>query len=241
MKNQIFTIVDNELLAPRVYRMHLAGDVTGIKAGQFVDISLAGRFLRRPISVCDAQDGVLTIIYKVVGAGTADMSGLKAGDTLDVLTQLGNGYNLARAGETPLLVGGGVGVPPLYMAARLLREQGKAVRVILGFNTEDEVFYEDAFKALGCEVTVTTADGSYGVKGFVTAALDDKQSYYYACGPLPMLKALVGAAGNNGQISMEERMGCGFGICVGCSMQTKNGIKRVCKEGPVFSADEIEW
>ena len=186
---------------------------------------------------------MLTLIYKVVGDGTRTMSQLQPGATLNILTCLGNGYNLDKAGEHPLLVGGGVGVPPLYYLAKQLRVKGKPVRVILGFNTKEEVFFEDEFRRLGCEVTVTTADGSYGIKGFVTAALpfegELEGSYYYACGPLPMLRALIQAAGTTGEVSMEERMGCGFGICVGCTIKTKNGYKRVCKEGPVFEAGEI--
>ena len=236
MKQQTFEIQANELLAKSVYRMQLAGDTTGILPGQFVNIRVEGQFLRRPISVCNITDGVLTIIYKVVGVGTEAMSQLPIGTQLDVLTVLGNGYDLSKAGDNPLLVGGGVGVPPMYMLARQLREAGKNVRVILGFNTKDEVFYEDEFRALGCDVTVTTVDGSHGVKGFVTNALDGQQSYYYTCGPLPMIKALLQAAGTNGEVSMEERMGCGFGACMGCTIQTTQGPKRVCKEGPVFPA-----
>ena len=239
MKQQTFEIQANELLAKSVYRMQLAGDTTGILPGQFVNIRVEGQFLRRPISVCNITDGVLTIIYKVVGVGTEAMSQLPIGTQLDVLTVLGNGYDLSKAGDNPLLVGGGVGVPPMYMLARQLREMGKNVRVILGFNTKDEVFYEEEFRALGCDVTVTTVDGSYGIKGFVTNALDGKQSYYYTCGPLPMIKALLQAAGTNGEVSMEERMGCGFGACMGCTIQTTQGPKRVCKEGPVFAAEEL--
>ena len=239
MKQQTFEIQANELLAKSVYRMQLAGNTTGILPGQFVNIRVEGQFLRRPISVCNITDGVLTIIYKVVGVGTEAMSQLPIGTQLDVLTVLGNGYDLSKAGDNPLLVGGGVGVPPMYMLARQLREAGKNVRVILGFNTKDEVFYEDEFRALGCDVTVTTVDGSHGVKGFVTNALDGKQSYYYTCGPLPMIKALLQAAGTNGEVSMEERMGCGFGACMGCTIQTTQGPKRVCKEGPVFAAEEL--
>lgn len=239
MKQQTFEIQANELLAKSVYRMQLAGDTTGILPGQFVNIRVEGQFLRRPISVCNITDGVLTIIYKVVGVGTEAMSQLPIGTQLDVLTVLGNGYDLSKAGDNPLLVGGGVGVPPMYMLARQLREMGKNVRVILGFNTKDEVFYEEEFRALGCDVTVTTVDGSHGVKGFVTNALDGKQSYYYTCGPLPMIKALLQAAGTNGEVSMEERMGCGFGACMGCTIQTTQGPKRVCKEGPVFAAEEL--
>ena len=239
MKQRLFEIKSNEQIAKNVYRMQLCGDTTGILPGQFVNIRVEGQFLRRPISVCNIADGILTIIYKVVGVGTEAMSHLPVGTQLDVLTVLGNGYDLSKAGDKPLLVGGGVGVPPMYMLARQLREAGKAVRVILGFNTKDEVFYEEEFRALGCDVTVTTVDGSHGVKGFVTNALDGKQSYYYTCGPLPMIKALLQAAGTNGEVSMEERMGCGFGACMGCTIQTTQGPKRVCKEGPVFAASEL--
>ena len=239
MKQRLFEIKSNEQIAKNVYRMQLGGDTTGILPGQFVNIRVEGQFLRRPISVCNITDGILTIIYKVVGVGTEAMSHLPVGTQLDVLTVLGNGYDLTKAGDAPLLVGGGVGVPPMYMLARQLREAGKKVRVILGFNTKEEVFYEEEFRALGCDVTVTTVDGSHGVKGFVTNALDGKQSYYYTCGPLPMIKALLQAAGTNGEVSMEERMGCGFGACMGCTIQTTQGPKRVCKEGPVFPAGEL--
>ena len=241
MKQTIYTIQSNEQIAKNVYRMLLAGDTTGILPGQFVNIRVEGQFLRRPISVCNITDGVLTIIYKVVGVGTEAMSHLPVGTQLDVLTVLGNGYDLTKAGDAPLLVGGGVGVPPMYMLARQLREMGKTVKVILGFNTQDEVFYEDEFRALGCDVTVTTVDGSHGVKGFVTNAMDGQQSYYYTCGPLPMIKALISILGTNGEISMEERMGCGFGACMGCSIQTTQGTKRVCKEGPVFPAEILQF
>ena len=229
MKQRLFEIKSNEQIAKNVYRMQLAGDTAGILPGQFVNIRVAGQFLRRPISVCNITEGVLTIIYKVVGVGTEAMSQLPVGTQLDVLTILGNGYDLSKAGDQPLLVGGGVGVPPMYMLARQLREMGKTVRVILGFNTKDEVFYEEEFRALGCDVIVTTVDGSHGLKGFVTNALDGKQSYYYTCGPLPMIKALIQAAGTHGEVSMEERMGC--------TIQTTIGPKRVCKEGPVFPAE----
>lgn len=245
MKQRLFEIKSNEQIAKNVYRMQLGGDTTGILPGQFVNIRVQGQFLRRPISVCNVEQPLdnatplLTIIYKVVGVGTEAMSHLPVGTQLDVLTVLGNGYDLSKAGNAPLLVGGGVGVPPMYMLARQLREAGKAVRVILGFNTKDEVFYEEEFRALGCDVTVTTVDGSHGVKGFVTNALDGQQSYYYTCGPLPMIKALLQAAGTNGEVSMEERMGCGFGACMGCTIQTTQGPKRVCKEGPVFPAEEL--
>ena len=240
MKQRLFEIQSNEQIAKNVYRMQLCGDTTGILPGQFVNIRVEGQFLRRPISVCNINNGVLTIIYKVVGVGTEAMSRLPIGTQLAVLTVLGNGYDLSKAGDKPLLVGGGVGVPPMYMLARQLREAGKAVRVILGFNTKDEVFYEEEFRALGCDVTVTTVDGSHGVKGFVTNALDGQQSYYYTCGPLPMIKALLQAAGTHGEVSMEERIGCGFGACMGCTIQTTQGPNRVCKEGPVFPANELQ-
>ena len=246
MKQLTFEIKSNEQIAKNVYRMQLCGDTTGILPGQFVNIRVQGQFLRRPISVCNVEpslnnaEPLLTIIYKVVGVGTEAMSHLPVGTQLDVLTVLGNGYDLSKAGDAPLLVGGGVGVPPMYMLARQLREAGKKVRVILGFNTQDEVFYEEEFRALGCDVTVTTVDGSHGVKGFVTNALDGKQSYYYTCGPLPMIKALLQAIGTHGEVSMEERMGCGFGACMGCTIQTTHGPKRVCKEGPVFPAEILQ-
>ena len=240
MKQRLFEIQSNEQIAKNVYRMQLAGDTAGILPGQFVNMRVQGQFLRRPISVCNIADGILTIIYKVVGVGTEAMSHLPVGTQLDVLTVLGNGYDLTKAGDEPLLVGGGVGVPPMYMLARQLRELGKNVRVILGFNTKDEVFYEEEFRALGCDVIVTTVDGSHGVKGFVTNAVDGQQSYYYTCGPLPMIKALLQALGTNGEVSMEERMGCGFGACMGCTIQTAIGPKRVCKEGPVFPAEILQ-
>ena len=239
MKQRLFEIKSNEQIAKNVYRMQLGGDTAGILPGQFVNIRVEGQFLRRPISVCNIADGILTVIYKVVGVGTEAMSHLPIGTQLDVLTILGNGYDLSKAGDEPLLVGGGVGVPPMYMLARQLREMGKEVKVILGFNTQDEVFYEEEFRALGCDVTVTTVDGSHGVKGFVTNAMDGQQSYYYTCGPLPMIKALINTLGTKGEVSMEERMGCGFGACMGCTIQTSIGPKRVCKEGPVFAAEVL--
>jgi len=242
MKQTIFTVTENTPLTATVYRMALAGDTVGITTGQFVNILLDGLYLRRPISVCDCTDGVLTLIYKVVGKGTRQMAAMPVGTPLDVLTGLGNGYDLSKAGENPLLLGGGVGVPPLYMLARRLREQGKAVSVVLGFNTADEVFYEQEFKDLGCAVTVTTADGTHGVKGFVTDALPADYSYFYTCGPEPMLKAVYNATVTSGQFSFEERMGCGFGACMGCSCKlVTGGYKRICKDGPVLEKEEILW
>ena len=241
MKQTIFTITENAPLTATVYKIVMTGDTHGITTGQFVNILLEGLYLRRPISVCDCQGDTLTLIYKVVGKGTAQMAAMTAGQTLNLLVGLGNGYDLSMAGETPLLLGGGVGVPPLYMLARQLRQQGKAVSVVLGFNTADEVFCEQEFKALGCDVTVTTVDGSYGVKGFVTDALPAEYSYFYTCGPEPMLKAVYKATATSGQFSFEERMGCGFGACMGCSCKTLTGYKRICKEGPVMKKEEILW
>ena len=242
MKQSFFTIVSNEPLTDSVYKMILRGDTSEITApGQFVNILLDGLYLRRPISVCDVQGDLLTIIYKAVGKGTKQMSRMTAGK-LDLLTGLGNGYDLTLAGERPVLLGGGVGVPPMYLLAKRLMEQGKQVQVILGFNTASEVFYEDAFMALGADVTVTTVDGSYGVKGFVTDALKDMDySYFYTCGPEPMLKAVYKASRTSGQMSFEKRMGCGFGACMGCSCKTITGYKRICKEGPVMKKEEILW
>lgn len=237
MKDTILTVAENKRIARDVYRMVLAGDPGENRPGQFTMLSLPGFFLRRPISVCDADDRSLTLIYKTVGRGTDAMARLTPGQTLSALTGLGNGYDLHNAGGAPLLLGGGVGAPPLYLLAKRLREANRSVTVVLGFNTKADVFYEEEFRALGCEVTVTTADGGYGVKGFVTDALPERYSCFYACGPLPMLKAVCEKTKTDGQISLEERMGCGFGACMGCSVRTKNGPKRVCKDGPVFSKD----
>ena len=243
MKQSIFTVVENLPLTDLVYKMVLSGDTSDITAsGQFVNIKLDGYFLRRPISVCDCVDGKLTIIYKVVGKGTTAMKNMKTGDTLDILTGLGNGYDLAPSGDKPLLIGGGVGVPPMYMLAKQLIAAGKEVSVILGFNTREEIFAEEDFRALGASVSVTTVDGSYGIKGFVTDAMKDMDySYFYTCGPEPMLRAIYNTSKTSGQFSFEERMGCGFGACMGCSCKTLYGNKRICKDGPVLVKEEIIW
>ena len=243
MKQSIFTIVENTALTKDVYRMVLSGDTSAITAsGQFVNILLEGYFLRRPISVCDWDAETLTIVYKVVGHGTEAMSKMVKGKELDILTGLGNGYDLTVCGDKPVLLGGGVGVPPMYGCAKKLVEQGVKPTVILGFNTADEVFYEDEFKALGCETIVTTVDGSHGVKGFAVAPLENMDyTYFYTCGPEPMLKAVYKATTTSGQMSFEERMGCGFGACMGCSCKTLTGYKRICKEGPVMMKEEIKW
>ena len=243
MKQGIFTIISNEALTDTVYKMVLSGDTSAITAsGQFVNIQLAGKFLRRPISVCDYDSQTLTIVYKVVGKGTEQMSVMSAGEQLDILTGLGNGYDLSLSGDKPVLLGGGVGVPPMYNLAKKLIALGKDVTVILGFNTKSEVFYEEEFKALGCNVIVATADGSHGVKGFATTPLAElNYTYFYTCGPEPMLKAVYKATSTSGQMSFEERMGCGFGACMGCSCKTLTGYKRICKEGPVMKKEEILW
>jgi len=242
MKQSIFEIVENTRLVPGVFRMKLRGDTSAITApGQFVNIRLSGMFLRRPISVCDVCGDILTIIYKVVGKGTEAMSRMESGE-LDILTGLGNGYDLSAAGEAPVLLGGGVGVPPMYLLAKKLIAQGVTPAVILGFNKREEIFYEEEFKALGCRVYVTTVDGSYGIKGFVTDALKEVEyTHFFTCGPEPMLKAVYRASVTSGQMSFEERMGCGFGACMGCSCQTLTGYKRICKDGPVMRKEEIKW
>ena len=242
MQQRVFEIVSNRALTDSVYEMVLAGDTSAITApGQFVNIAIAGLFLRRPISVCDYDESTLTIIYKVVGKGTEAMSQMAPGTRLDLLTGLGNGYDLTLSGSHPVLLGGGVGVPPMYNLAKKLIGEGKTVSVILGFNTQGEVFYEDAFRALGCQVTVTTVDGSYGKQGFVTDALPEDYTYFYTCGPEPMLKAVYRSTNTSGQMSFEKRMGCGFGACMGCSCKTITGYKRICKEGPVMKKEEILW
>ena len=242
MKQGIFKISLNQKLTDNIYKMVLVGDTSDITAcGQFINIQLDGLYLRRPISVCDCDETAVTIIYKVVGKGTEQMSKMAVGESLDVLTGLGNGYDLSLSGDKPVLLGGGVGVPPLYMLAKKLVAQGKKVSVILGFNTQSEVFYEQEFKDLGCDVTVTTVDGSYGVKGFVTNAYPNDYTYFYTCGPEPMLKAIYKTSKTSGQLSFEERMGCGFGACMGCSCKTIAGYKRICKDGPVMQKEEILW
>lgn len=243
MKKSIFEIRENVALTDSVYRMVLSGDTSGItNCGQFVNIKLEGLYLRRPISVCDCEEGILTLIYKVVGNGTDKMSKMSICEKLDVLTGLGNGYDTSVSGDEPILLGGGVGVPPMYMLCKKLIAEGKKVSVVLGFNTKSEIFYENEFKALGADVTVTTVDGSYGAHGFVTDVMKNAEySYFYTCGPEPMLKAVYNTSKTEGQFSFEERMGCGFGACMGCSCKTITGYKRICKEGPVMRKEEILW
>ena len=236
------TVTENRKIADKTYLMRLSGlEASDVKPGQFVNIKIDGLYLRRPISVYDRDEKSVTIIYKIVGKGTEKMSEMKNG-SLDVLTGLGNGYDISASGKRPLLVGGGVGVPPLYLLAKELVREGKKPYVILGFNTKDEIFCEEEFASLGCDVTVTTADGSYGVKGFVTGAFEGKDyTYVYTCGPEPMLKAVYAAMKTEGEFSFEERMGCGFGACMGCSCKTVTGYKRICKDGPVLKKEEILW
>lgn len=242
MKKVILKVISNEKLTENVYKMVMSGDLTDIKkSGQFVNILIDGLYLRRPISVCDYSENSLTIIYKVVGKGTTKLSQSNIGDEFDVLIGLGNGYDLSKSGDNPLLIGGGVGIPPMYNLAKKLISQGKNVTVILGFNTKSEVFYEKEFKDLGANVLVTTVDGSYQNKGFVTDVLPSDYSYFFTCGPEPMLKAVYNKTTTSGQFSFEERMGCGFGACMGCSCKTLYGNKRICRDGPVLLKEEIIW
>ena len=266
MQEVILTIKQNEKLAEGIFRMVLEGDVSAVTApGQFVNIKLPGRYLRRPISVCDCEKGNgtgnLTLIYKILGEGTAEMSAMEPGTELSILTGLGNGFDVSKAGSTPVLIGGGIGIPPLYWLAKELikirlaagmnaEDAAGEITVVLGFNSSSEIFYEKEFKELGCRVIVATADGSYGIKGYVTTPFlqgkqaadpSQKYSYYYTCGPLPMLKAVHKTMDIPGELSLEERMGCGFGACMGCSIKVRGGYKRVCKDGPVFSSGELIW
>ena len=243
MKQSIFTIVSNEALTDVVYKMVLEGDTSAItNCGQFVDLRLPEKYLRRPISVCDYDEESLTLIYKVVGSGTEIMAGLPAGTKLDVLTGLGNGYDTSLSGDRPVLVGGGVGVPPMYNLCKKLIAQGKHPQVVLGFNVASEIFLAEEFKALGAEVHIATADGSVGTKGFVTDVIKNlSYTYFYSCGPMPMFKAMEKVMQTSGQYSFEERMGCGFGACMGCSCKTLTGYKRICKDGPVMRKEEILW
>ena len=241
MKQGIFTIVSNEALTDVVYKMILEGDTSAItNCGQFVDLRLPEKYLRRPISVCDYNENTLTLIYKVVGSGTEIMASLPVGTKLDVLTGLGNGYDTSLSGDRPVLVGGGVGVPPMFNLCKKLIAEGKKPQVVLGFNTGAEVFLAEDFKALGAEVYVATADGSRGTKGFVTDVIKNlNYTYFYSCGPMPMFKAMENVMVTSGQYSFEERMGCGFGACMGCTIAVKSGYKRVCKDGPVFFREEV--
>lgn len=243
MKQAYFKVISNKRIAKNVYEMKLEGDTSAIiTPGQFVNIKIEGEFLRRPISICDYDDKTLTLIYKVVGKGTSIMSAMQEGTWLDILVGLGNGFNTMESGESPVLIGGGVGVPPMYRLAKDLISEGKKVSVILGFNKEEEIFYADEFEKIGAKVYVTTVDGSVGTKGFVTDVLKNLEySYFYTCGPEPMLKAVYGTSTTSGQLSFEERMGCGFGVCMGCSCKTKYGNKRICADGPVLVKEEIIW
>ena len=243
-KNDIYEVIENKLLAKDIFRMKLKGDTKYLKLpGQFINIKIDDCYLRRPISVADYDENTITIIYKIFGQGTEIMSKMTIGQKLDILTGLGNGFNKNQSGKMPLLIAGGVGTPPMYRLCKELIQDGKQPIVVLGFNTKEEIFYENEFKSLGAEVHVSTVDGSYGTKGFVTDIIEylKDYTYYYACGPMPMLKAVYDKIDENGQLSFEERMGCGFGACMGCSIETKNGTKRVCKEGPVFRKEEIIW
>ncbi len=243
MYQGFYEIKSNKQLTDSIFEMVLIGDTSSITApGQFINIKLDGFYLRRPISICDYDDSSITIIYKVVGEGTEVMSKMNPGEELDVLCGLGNGFDTSKSSDKPVLIGGGVGVPPMYNLCKKLIAEGKNVTVILGFNRQGEIFYEDEFKKLGADVKVTTVDGSYGIKGFVTDALKDTEySYFFTCGPMPMFKAIESTAVTSGQYSFEERMGCGFGACMGCSCKTKYGNKRICKDGPVLEREEIIW
>ena len=243
-KRDIYTVLENKKIAKDVFLMVLEGDTQYITApGQFINILVEGFYLRRPISICDWDDKTITIIYKVVGKGTEAMAEMLPGKKLDILTGLGNGFTAKEGSEKPLVIGGGVGAPPMYGVAKHLMEKGAKPTVILGFTSKDDVFYEEEFKALGCDVYVTTNDGSYGTKGFVTDVIKNLEGYdyFYTCGPLPMLKAVAMGTECSGQLSFEERMGCGFGGCMGCSCKTLTGNKRICTEGPVLLKEEIIW
>ena len=243
MTESVFTVISNEKIAKNTYKMLLSGNTEDGRPGQFVNIKIDGFFLRRPISVCDIEENTLTLIYKTVGAGTDKLSKTEKGEKLDILAFLGNGYDLSKSGEAPLLIGGGVGVPPLFLLAKKLVKEGKTPTAILGFNSADEIFLKDEFEALGVKTFIATADGSVGTRGFVTDVMKntDIYTYFYTCGPEPMLRAVYNESKTDGEFSFEERMGCGFGACVGCTCKTKYGNKRICRDGPVLSKEEIIW
>ncbi len=243
MTQGIYKVISNMPLAPSVFKMELEGDTSALtKPGQFINFKIEGLYLRRPISVCDYSENTITVIYKVVGEGTEIMSKAGKGDEFDILVGLGNGFDVSKSKDKPLLIGGGVGVPPLYKLCKELIKEGKEVSVVLGFNNETEIFYKNEFEELGAKVYITTVDGSYGIKGFVTNAMEQiDYDYFYTCGPEPMFRAIENAVKVSGQYSFEERMGCGFGACMGCSCKTKYGNKRICKDGPVLLREEIIW
>lgn len=244
MNKSKYKIIKNNKIAKDVFKMILEGDTTNItNAGQFINIELEDLYLRRPISICDYDDNTITVIYKVVGQGTEKMSNLEAGHELDILTGLGNGFETSNSGDKPLIIGGGVGTPPMYRLCKNLISEGKKPNVILGFNSKEDIFYKEEFEKLGVEVYISTVDGSVGVKGFVTDIMKTIKdyTYFYACGPMVMLKAICEEANVSGEVSLEERMGCGFGACMGCTIQTKKGNKRVCREGPVFNKEDLIW
>ena len=242
MRQGIFQIIENLPLARDIMFLRLGGDTGAIvRPGQFVNIQVEGCFLRRPLSVCDWDGDSLTVVYRIAGRGTELLAKMKNG-SLDVLTGLGNGFNTALSGDRPLLIGGGLGFTPLYALAKNLIKEGKKVQVILGFASKEQAVYVDKFKALGCEVTVCTEDGSLGLKGYVTRAMEGLDySHFYTCGPEAMFKAVSDCSLTSGQFSFEQRMGCGFGACMGCSCETLYGVKRICKEGPVLMKEEIKW
>lgn len=241
----IYTVRENVRLAEKTWRMVLEGDTSLLRApGRFVNLLLPGKYLRRPISVSDYSDGCLTLLYDVVGDGTKAMSEMEPGTRIPTLTALGNGFNPERECTTPLLLGGGIGCAPLVNLARCLKEAGKTPTVILGFNRKEDVVLEEEFKNMGVRIVVATADGSHGVKGFVTDAMKElgiSGDFFYACGPTPMLRALCLGLDIPGEVSLEARMGCGFGACMCCSVRTKDDAKRICKDGPVFLKDELIW
>ncbi len=243
MKQEIFEVISNTNLAQRIYKIVLKGNTEAIeRPGQFVDIKTGNYFLRRPIAVCDYTEDSLTIVFKVFGGGTEWLSEVKPGDKLDLLVGLGNGYDTSLSGDRPLLLGGGAGTPPLYCLCKQLIAEGKKPTVVLGFNTFEDVFFKKEFKELGVILYITTADGSYGTRGFVTTPMPEiDYTYFYCCGPDLMMKTVYDESKTSGQFSFEERMGCGFGACMGCSRKTKSGTKRVCKEGPVFFKEDILW
>ena len=240
MKEVNYTVLTNEQIAPDTYKMTLSGDTHAItRPGQFVNFHIQGLYLRRPISVCRREENTLTIVYKVVGKGTEALSKMTGGEVLNALSGLGNGFDTAKSGDRPVLIAGGVGTPPMVQLCKDLREQGKQVTVCLGFRSHQDVILVDELEAMGAEVRIATEDGSRGTRGFVTNILPENATYFYACGPEPMLIAVYKATNMDGELSFEERMGCGFGACMGCTCKTKYGNKRICKDGPVLTKGEV--
>lgn len=251
-RDVLLKIVENRRIATKTWMMKLKGDTRYItNPGQFVNLLIKGKYLRRPISVGDYisdENGELILFYDVVGEGTAMIAEMHPGKNIQSLMGLGNGFDTEKDCLRPALIGGGIGTAPLLALAKKLLNNGKKPVAFLGFNTCNDIVLEKDLNEIGIETIISTADGSKGTKGYVTDACKNYEKnnpgildYFYACGPTPMLKAVCQEIKLPGELSLDERMGCGFGACMCCSVKTKDGAKRICKDGPVFKKEELIW